>query len=42
MVATQLFPGRKIEAAILWTSLESLMNLGPEQLAEGRAGFTME
>jgi ATP-dependent helicase/nuclease subunit A len=42
MVATQLFPGRAIGAAILWTHLESLMNLAPEQLTNGRVDFTME
>jgi len=41
LVAGQLFPGRAVEAAILWTSRESLMNLPPERLAEARAGFTI-
>jgi len=41
LVAGQLFPGRAVEAAILWTSKESLMNLPPERLAQARAGFTI-
>jgi len=41
LVATQLFPGRPVQAAILWTGLESLMNLPPAQLAERVAGFTI-
>ena len=41
LVAGQLFPGVRVEAAILWTSLESLMNLPPAALAERVTGFTM-
>lgn len=41
LCATQLFPGRPVRAAILWTGLESLMNLEPERLAEKVAGFTI-
>ncbi|NMA98525.1 MAG: double-strand break repair helicase AddA [Phyllobacteriaceae bacterium] len=42
LVAGQLFPGRSVEAAILWTELESLMNLPSELLAEARMDFTLE
>ncbi|WP_157959878.1 double-strand break repair helicase AddA [Devosia submarina] len=41
LVAGQLFPGRQVHAAILWTQLESLMNLPPDLLAAGSKGFTM-
>ncbi|WEK04067.1 MAG: double-strand break repair helicase AddA [Candidatus Devosia phytovorans] len=41
LVAGQLFPGRTVRAAILWTQLESLMFLPPEQLAAATRGFTM-
>ena len=41
LVAGQLFPGRPVRAAILWTELESLMNLPHELLAEARADFTL-
>jgi ATP-dependent helicase/nuclease subunit A len=41
MVANQLFPGRAMKAAILWTSLESLMELTPEQLTKVAQGFTL-
>jgi len=40
LVADQLFPGRNVRAAILWTELESLMNLPPALLAKARADFT--
>jgi ATP-dependent helicase/nuclease subunit A len=40
-VASQLFPGRVIEAGILWTSLESLMILPAEILREAASAFTM-
>jgi ATP-dependent helicase/nuclease subunit A len=40
-IAGQLFPGHRIEAAILWTSLEMLMNLAPERLAAAVASFTI-
>ncbi|MDB5528718.1 MAG: addA [Devosia sp.] len=41
LVAGQLFPGRTVRAAILWTALESLMELPPALLAEAAAGFTL-
>jgi ATP-dependent helicase/nuclease subunit A len=41
MVASQLFPGKEVEAAILWTSPESFMILPSNLLSEARAGFTM-
>ncbi|MET3927320.1 double-strand break repair helicase AddA [Devosia sp. 2618] len=41
LVAGQLFPGRTVRAAILWTQLETLMFLPSEQLAAGAQGFTM-
>jgi ATP-dependent helicase/nuclease subunit A len=41
LVATQLFPDRPVGAAILWTRLESLVELTSEQLAEAARGFTM-
>ncbi len=41
LIAGQLFPGHVVEAAILWTDLESLMNLPPAELAERVAGFTL-
>ncbi len=41
LVAGQLFPGRTVRAAILWTQLESLMFLPSEILAAGARGFTM-
>ncbi len=41
LVAQQLFPGRTIEAAILWTSLETLMDLPAGKLREAVAGFTI-
>jgi ATP-dependent helicase/nuclease subunit A len=41
MVAGQLFPGKKVEAAILWTELESLRYLPSDQLREAVAGFTI-
>ncbi len=41
LVAGQLFPGRSVRAAILWTQLESLMFLPPELLAAATKGFTM-
>ena len=40
-IAGQLFPGRKIEAAILWTSLELLMNLPAARLKQAVASFTI-
>ena len=42
LVATQLFPGRAIRAAILWTTLESLINLSPDALSAGTRGFTLQ
>ncbi|MCW5720922.1 MAG: UvrD-helicase domain-containing protein [Devosia sp.] len=41
LVASQLFPGRAVRAAILWTELESLMNLPSDLLAKARADFTL-
>jgi len=41
LVAGQLFPGRTVRAAILWTALESLMELSPEQLAAATQDFTL-
>jgi ATP-dependent helicase/nuclease subunit A len=41
LCAGQMFPGRHIEAAILWTSLESLMNLPAAKLGETVASFTI-
>jgi ATP-dependent helicase/nuclease subunit A len=41
LVASQLFPGHRIEAAILWTSLELLMNLPASALREAVTGFTI-
>jgi ATP-dependent helicase/nuclease subunit A len=42
MVANQLFPGRAVKAAILWTALESLMELAPERLTDAAQGFTID
>lgn len=41
LVASQLFPGRNVEAAILWTGLESLMILPSDLLVEATKGFTL-
>ncbi|WP_055047563.1 double-strand break repair helicase AddA [Devosia sp. A16] len=41
LVAKQLFPGQRIEAAILWTGLESLLKLPDAALAEAARGFTI-
>ena len=41
LVAGQLFPGRNVRAAILWTELESLMNLPNELLQAARSDFTL-
>jgi ATP-dependent helicase/nuclease subunit A len=41
LVAGQLFPGREIEAGILWTELESFMNLSREALRDAVAEFTL-
>ncbi len=41
LVAGQLFPDRQVEAAILWTSLESLLKLPATALAEAVGGFTI-
>jgi ATP-dependent helicase/nuclease subunit A len=40
-IAGQLFPHHRVEAAILWTSLEMLMNLAPERLAKAVTSFTI-
>jgi ATP-dependent helicase/nuclease subunit A len=42
LVASQLFPGRTVQAAILWTELESLMNLPSELLEQARRNFTLK
>ena len=42
LVASQLFPGRTVRAAILWTELESLMNLPSELLEQARGSFTLK
>ncbi|MCS6759028.1 MAG: PD-(D/E)XK nuclease family protein, partial [Candidatus Devosia euplotis] len=42
LVASQLFPGRTIHAAILWTTLELLMKLPSDALAAGTQGFTLQ
>lgn len=42
LVAGQLFPGMPVSAAILWTELETLMNLPSRLLEEARSGFTLE
>ncbi|MGV3491438.1 MAG: double-strand break repair helicase AddA [Devosia sp.] len=42
LVAHQLFPGRTVEAAILWTSLESLVKLPQAALADAAGGFTIQ
>lgn len=42
LVASQLFPGRSVRAAILWTELESLMNLSSELLEQARGNFTLK
>jgi ATP-dependent helicase/nuclease subunit A len=41
LAAQQLFPGQRIEAAILWTGLESLLKLPNAALAEAARGFTI-
>jgi ATP-dependent helicase/nuclease subunit A len=42
LVATQLFPAHTVAAAILWTTMESLMILPPAKLRQATAAFTME
>jgi ATP-dependent helicase/nuclease subunit A len=42
LIAGQLFPGRPVRAAILWTQLESLMILPADLLKAGSIGFTMQ
>ena len=42
MVANQLFAGRAVKTAILWTGLESLMELAPEQLVSAARSFTID
>jgi ATP-dependent helicase/nuclease subunit A len=42
LVATQLFPAHDVKAAILWTSMESLMILPRESLAKAAAAFTIK
>ncbi len=41
LVASQLFPRQRVNAAILWTSLESLLKLPEVALAEAAGGFTI-
>jgi len=41
LVATQLFPTHQVEAAILWTSLERLIELPRDLLSESVRSFTM-
>jgi len=41
LVARELFPGQVVEAAILWTSLESLLKLPAADLAGAAGGFTI-
>ncbi|GLQ56028.1 double-strand break repair helicase AddA [Devosia nitrariae] len=41
LVAGQLFPDRTVSAAILWTSMESLMNLPRDLLTARTADFTL-
>ena len=41
LVAQQLFPGHSIATAILWTSLETLMDLPAAKLRETVASFTV-
>jgi len=40
-LATQLFPDKQVHAAILWTNLESLLELPLAALADAAAGFTI-
>ncbi len=40
-IAGQLFPSRSVEAKILWTAPESLMNLPPDRLREAVSSFTI-
>jgi ATP-dependent helicase/nuclease subunit A len=42
LVASQLFPAHTVAAAILWTTMESLMILPLEKLRQATAAFTME
>jgi len=42
LVATQLFPAHNVQAAILWTTMESLMILPRDRLREATAAFTIE
>ncbi len=41
LVADQLFPRHEVRAAILWTSLESLLELERDAVAAAVSGFTM-
>ena len=41
LAAGQLFPGLAVRAAILWTSLESLLEFPCDVLAEAARGFTL-
>jgi len=42
LIAGQLFPQRDVRAAILWTSMESLMNLPASLLAKATEDFTLK
>lgn len=42
LVASQLFPAHTVGAAILWTTMESLVNLPANLLAGATRGFTLE
>jgi ATP-dependent helicase/nuclease subunit A len=41
LVAGQLFPGVNVEAGILWTELETFMNLSQDGLRKAVEGFTV-
>ncbi|WDR02103.1 PD-(D/E)XK nuclease family protein [Devosia algicola] len=41
LVARQLFPGKTVNAQILWTAMESLMNLPQDLLQHSVSDFTM-
>ncbi|HEY8595283.1 MAG TPA: double-strand break repair helicase AddA [Devosiaceae bacterium] len=41
-LAGRLFPGLKVEAALLWTATRTLMTLPARRMADMTAGFTLE
>ncbi|MEO8758442.1 MAG: double-strand break repair helicase AddA [Devosia sp.] len=41
LVAGQLFPGLDVQGVILWTTLETFMNLSSRRLRDAVAGFTI-